>query len=71
MTDRVHSLTVALEKDMRVDDAEALISAISMLRGVLKVEGNITEPGEWAMHERVRREIGEALWAVLYPKAKP
>jgi hypothetical protein len=40
MTDRFHSLTVVLEKDMRDDDAKSLQEAISHLRGVCMVTGN-------------------------------
>lgn len=35
MTDRYHTLTVVLERDMRDDDAAALIAAIGQLRGVI------------------------------------
>lgn len=35
MTKRFHSLAVVLENDIRKDDAEALMAAISQLRGVL------------------------------------
>lgn len=40
MTARLNAFTVILEKDIREDDAEAIKSAISMIRGVLTVEGN-------------------------------
>ena len=39
MTDRIHTLTVVLEKDMREDDAKALIDAIQQMRNVLSVSG--------------------------------
>lgn len=68
MTDRYDYLIVALEKNTRTDDAQPLISAISMLHGVLKVEPHIADPSQWTVEERVRRELGEKLWAVLYQK---
>ena len=55
MTDRYNALTVVMEKDMRDDDAEALIAAIRQLRGVLSVSGNVAD-------------LGQKLWSVLYPK---
>lgn len=70
MTDRIHSLTVALESDMRSDDVEELVSAIRMLRGVLKVAPNIRQPGDWVADQRARRELTDALWAVLHPDPK-
>jgi len=38
MTDRYHSLTVILERDIRSDDAELLIDAIKCLRGILDIQ---------------------------------
>ena len=69
MTDRYNYLTVALEQDIRSDDAEALINAIQMLRGVLKVEPNISDSMSWVAEERARRELGEKILKVIYPKA--
>lgn len=43
MTDRFNALTVVLEKDIREDDAQALLSAIGQLRGVLTVSGNVAD----------------------------
>jgi hypothetical protein len=68
MTDRYNTLTVALENDIRDDDAEALISAIKQLRGVLTVTGNVVDGREWLIEQRVRHELEKKLWQVLYPK---
>lgn len=68
MTDRFNVLTVALEKDIREDDAQVLISAIMQLRGVLSVEGHVSDPNSWAAEQRVRKELHEKLFAVLHPK---
>jgi hypothetical protein len=68
MTDRYNSLTVVLEKNIRSDDAEVLIEAIKCLRGVLSVKPRVNEITDHVAYERVRRELGEKLWAVLYPE---
>lgn len=68
MTDRYNYLTVALEMDTRSDDAEALIKAISMMRGVLKVTPHVVDGTDWTAVERARREFGEKLWEIIYPK---
>jgi hypothetical protein len=68
MTDRLNTLTVALEKDIRVDDAQGLIDAILRMRGVLSVTGNVADGTAWMAEERARRELGEKLWQVIYPK---
>jgi inosine-uridine nucleoside N-ribohydrolase len=65
MTDRYSSLTVVLEKDIREDDAKALIAAIQQLRGVLTVEGNVANLSEFVIEQRVRQEFREKLWEVL------
>lgn len=67
MTDRFNSLTVVLERDIREDDAEALINAINQLRGVLSVSGNVSDVTSHIAEERAKREIGDKLWSVLYP----
>jgi hypothetical protein len=68
MTDRIYSLTVALDHDMRDDDVEALVDAIGCLRHVLSVKENVSDPGLWTVDQRVRRELGEALLQIVYPK---
>lgn len=68
MSDRLNSLTVVLETDIREDEAEALISAVQQLRGVLSVTGTVADIGDHIAQERVRRELGEKLWHVLYPE---
>lgn len=65
MTDRVRSLTVALMSDVRDDDIEALRHAIQMLRGVLDVSNNISNPNDWTTEQRVRRELQDKLYKAL------
>jgi len=54
MTDRFHTLTVTLEREIRDDDAEALIKAIMQLRGVLDVQGEVAD---YASPAHMRRSI--------------
>ena len=70
MTDRIHSITIVLEKDMRVDDAEAILTAVRQLRGVIAADGNVTNGTEYVIESRIRRDFGERLWHVLYPPPK-
>lgn len=66
MTDRFNALIVVLEKDMRDDDAEHLINAIKMLKGVLSVEGNVADSiGEYATEMRVHREYRDKLLEIM------
>jgi hypothetical protein len=68
MTDRLKGVWVAFEKDIREDDAEAIIQAIKCLRGVIAVEGDIADANDWINRMQIRTELGVKLWAVLYPK---
>lgn len=70
MADRVHSLTVVLEADQRIDDAEPLIAAIKHLRGVLDVRPVVADVMSLMAEERAKRELGQKLWEVLYPSRK-
>lgn len=70
MTERLNGVWVAFERDIREDDAQAIIDAIGCIRGVLKVEANVTNANNWIAQTRVRQELGEKLWEILYPKDK-
>jgi deferrochelatase/peroxidase EfeB len=65
MTDRVHSLVVVIENDTRVDCVQPLIDAISQLRGVVSVKGEIADFDSHMAEQRARRELREKLWKVL------
>lgn len=66
MTDRYKGLQVTFSQDIRADDAQALIEAIKMLRGVQDVRPIIADPWEDSTIEirikaRFRQRILEAL----------
>jgi len=64
MTDRYKGLTVSLEKDTREDDAEYILNAIRMIRGVASVEGNVSTPEDHMNRQQVRAEIRDKLYAL-------
>ena len=68
MTDMYNALIVSLEKPIRSDDAECIFEAIKMIRGVLSVKGNVADINSYVAHDTARRELGQKLWHVLYPK---
>lgn len=43
MTDRIHSLTVVLERDLRDDDVAGLIDAIKHFRCVVEVTPHVAD----------------------------
>ncbi len=67
MTDRVHSLTVVLEHDVREDDVQSLTKAIHMMRGVLSVSGKVADLDSHMAEERARHDLGQKLLHVVYP----
>ncbi len=70
MTDRVSALVVVLDENIRVDDVEPLVNAIRQLKHVIAVEPNVTDYNSFVSYQRVRSELGNKLWEVLYPKVK-
>lgn len=65
MTDRYHSLLVTLGDDIRSDDAEQLINAIKMLRGVAAVDGNVADFTTMAAYQRAKYELRHDLFKIL------
>ena len=69
MTTRLIGVLVTFEADIREDDAEARIAAIQQIRGVLcvtPVEADSLD--DRIAEQRVRRELGQKLLAILYPE---
>lgn len=65
MTDRFSSLTVTFEREMREDDAQALMDAIRCMRHVISVDGNVAGIVYHDALKRARYELECKLLAVL------
>jgi hypothetical protein len=65
MTDRFKALTVVLENEIREDDAQHLLNAIMMLKGVISVQGNVINPDHWIAQETAKLELRKKLWEAL------
>lgn len=68
MTERIHSITVALSSDMREDDAQALIQAIGLMRGVAGVKGNVADANSFIAVARFRTELGKQIVDLIYDR---
>jgi hypothetical protein len=68
MTDRFHSLIVVLEKDIREDDAQNIMAAIQMVKGVLSVEGLVADPTSLMAYTRARMDLHQKLFDALHDK---
>lgn len=54
MTDRIRHVTVTLDKDYRDDDAESILTAIRMIKGVGSVVPKVADLPEILARESVR-----------------
>jgi len=67
MTDRLKGVIVTFKEDIREDDAEAILNAIQMVKGVLTVKPLISNYDQHIAEDRVRHEIYQKLFDVVYP----
>jgi hypothetical protein len=65
MTERVKGLLVVFESDIREDDAQHIINAISLLRGVAAVKTEISDATDLINRERIKLELRMKLFEVL------
>jgi hypothetical protein len=70
VTDRIFAYTVILEREIRADDAEAIENAIRMVKGVAEVTPQVANASDYFAVETARRELGQKIWEVLYPKSR-
>ena len=70
MTARYNALVVVLENDVRDDDAEPLMNAIRVLRGVADVSGNVASIESYTSDVRARYDLGKKLLDVVYGDRK-
>jgi hypothetical protein len=65
MTDRVKGLVVTLDKDYRVDDVQAIVDAVKMVKGVLTVDTAIANLDDHMNRERMTQRFREILYDLL------
>lgn len=65
MTDRLKGLTVAFHKDIRDDDAQCIIDAILMIKGVADVTTSIVNPSDYMNRSQLRIDIRNDLLSVV------
>jgi hypothetical protein len=65
MTDRIHALTVVLDRDYRDDDVQRITEAIEMVRGVASVETHVSDFDDHAARHRVRHELAATVYDVF------
>lgn len=71
MSDRYNYLTVALEANLKDEDAEGLIKAIEQFRGVLEVKPHVADADSYIADARAKHELRQKLWeSLFYEKPK-
>jgi len=64
MTDRINGCTVIFDREIRIDDAEYLLNAIRMIKGVKIVQPVINNSSDHIIETKLIRELEEYLvWA--------
>ena len=66
MTDRHAGYVITLREDVREDDAEALVNAIKMIKGVVSVTPMTNDIPFQMAQERVRQQLGEELTTAIH-----
>ncbi len=65
MTDRLRSITVVLDQDYREDDAEPILAALRMVKGVAGVTWTTADWKDQIAQEAGTREMRSVLYEVL------
>jgi hypothetical protein len=65
MTDKINSLTIALDSDIRDDDIEVLVSALYQMKRVVHVQKNVTDPSLYVAESRVKCELTKKIYDAL------
>lgn len=65
MTERVKGFVVTLADDVREDDAQEIITALSMVRGVIDVRPAMVDFDDHINRERIRQDLARRIYAAL------
>lgn len=65
MTDRLKGVIVTFEQDIREDDAEQIINAIRMIKGVLDVVPSIADHNDVMNRIRIQHELEKRIYKAL------
>lgn len=65
MTDRHIAYTVTLEEPVRSDDAQRIIDAIKMVKGVAEVIPVVADAQAYWSRSSARRDILEKVWKLI------
>jgi len=61
MTDRYKGFLVTLDKEIRSDDAEHIINALKMVRGVQSVKPYVSDMQDMMLYQKALCDVGQKL----------
>lgn len=71
MTDRINSITITLDHDIRIDDArDGIIQALYQLKGVIDATPNVADTRDHVAYIRARTDIESRLYEALRDTTK-
>lgn len=65
MTDPLKGATVVFDRDIREDDAEAVLMALRMVKDVMAVNPSMSSADDWMNQARVKNEVRDKLYTAL------
>ena len=65
MTDRIKGLTITLQPNIREDDAQYIINAIQMIKGVIDVDTHVADVDHHMAVANARMEMEKDILACL------
>lgn len=65
MTDRIKGLTVTLKDDMREDDCDFIINAITMIKGVVSVDSHVSGTDHHMAKRQLKSELRQKVFKIL------
>ena len=66
MSNKYHSVTVAIEKGLKEEDIKHIIDAIKMIKGVISAEGNIADATLYIAESRARHEMQQKIVDIIF-----
>ena len=65
MSDRTFSATIIFDKEYRDDDAQVILDAIAMIKGVASTHLRISTSEDYLAYARARQDLQKKLFEVL------
>ncbi len=65
MTDRLKGYLVVLERDIREDDAEPILEALKMIKGVMEVKPYVTKSEDSILEIRTKNKMIEKFYKFI------